>query len=426
MPDDDRLQLDLVSRRNRELEAMIAVAGLSVRNAPLAEIEQEAVVQVEKLLSADSVALCLATDDGKSLTLAAGTGMSEATRKKAGEIRFGLLWKVFQSGVPLVDNDLPSREGVRRDLMEGGVTVHSTIAAPLTARGRVVGTLSACSYRPRTFLPEDATLLSTVGAQLAAVIENARLREELLSQKDLTEILLAAATAFGRATSLDELKEAMLEALQHATGEETVAILAFDEERDVGWIAAISNVPAAALPMLRGRMWGPGNAAFTRLRTARAPVVLSAGEIQEIDREAWESTRPAGLLLVPLFRQQSFFGAVSVNLSRDSAPDARMMSLVEGVAALGAASMSNLELWGLTERRAALSASLLRTAHELAGERDPEAILRIATRQARTQLQSQGALAVSDTPEGMRVEATDGECGLPPGPAPGSAGLLAA
>lgn len=399
---------DLIRRKNRELEALNSVAELGIRNVPVHDVLEAAVRKVQELTGTDSAALCLADEAGKALSLEAGTGISAETRKKAGEIRFGLLWKVFQTGQALVENDLQARSEARRDLMEKGVTVHATVAAPIVSRGRVIGTLSACSYRPRTFGAEDASLLGTLGAQLGAVIENARLKDSQREQREVAEVLLAAATAFGRARTVDELAEAMLDAVTHASGRSVASLLLYDEDRDTLTCLAMCGVEDAARAVMIGRTWGPNNPPTIALRTRRRTLIVAAEEGRRLDEKAWDSTSPGCIALLPLFQQARLLGAIAVNFDSEDQAAPETIAVLEGLAGLCAASLANLNLWGVAERRAALGATLLAAGQELSASRDPERVARIAAARAMELLGSEGASVWLESPAGLKAEAQEG------------------
>ncbi len=398
----------VIQRKNRELEALNAVAELGIRSVPVQEVLEEAVRKMQMLTGTDSAALCLAGEDGKSLTLSAATGISDDVRRNAGQISFGLLWKVYQSGQALVENDLAARSDARRDLMEKSVTVYATVAAPIVSRGRVVGTLSACSYRPRVFSPEDAALLGTLGAQLGAVIENARLIEAQREQKEVSEILLAAATAFGRARTVDDLGDALLEAVAIASGRPANSLLLYDEDRDTLTLVAISGVDDAARSILVGRTWGPNNPPARWLRTERRTLVLSAEEGRKLDPDAWDSTSPGAIVFLPLFQQEHLLGAIAVNYDSTAQATPRAIATLEGLAGLCAASLSNLNLWGISERRASLGSMLLAAGQDLAVSREPDRVVRSTAALARKLAGTTAAWVWILSPSGMKAEGHDG------------------
>ncbi len=56
--------------------------------------------------------------------------------------------------------------------------MHPMLIVPMKSKGVVIGTLCVAMRRPRTFLPDEIDLLSTISGQIASALTNARLYEE--------------------------------------------------------------------------------------------------------------------------------------------------------------------------------------------------------------------------------------------------------
>jgi signal transduction histidine kinase len=92
----------------------------------------------------------------------------------------GLAGKVFETGVPLLSNDVPKEEGhLLRVPQQTGYPAFTMITVPLrTLGGRRLGILQALNKRQGRFGSDDLELLTIVATQVATTIENARLHEE--------------------------------------------------------------------------------------------------------------------------------------------------------------------------------------------------------------------------------------------------------
>lgn len=95
-----------------------------------------------------------------------------------------LNWTVAESGEPLYVPDMCSDPRVYR-LHDN---IGSGIYAPLTARGRVIGVLSAHRSAAGAFGPEDLDVLTVVARYLAGAIEVARLHEQLRELANTDEL----------------------------------------------------------------------------------------------------------------------------------------------------------------------------------------------------------------------------------------------
>jgi signal transduction histidine kinase len=67
---------------------------------------------------------------------------------------------------------------------EGG---RQGVSVPLMAKGRLVGAMQLLTSRPRTFSPEQRSLMAAVGQQVGVAVENARLYEQAKQAAALAE-----------------------------------------------------------------------------------------------------------------------------------------------------------------------------------------------------------------------------------------------
>jgi len=117
-----------------------------------------------------------------------GSRGQEAGSRKRGELyrlplsgEKGIIAAVARSGDPLYVPDV--REDPRYVAVRA--TTRSELAVPLKAQEHVIGVLSVESAELDTFSPADARLFSTLAAQAAVAIENARLHEQ--ARQEITE-----------------------------------------------------------------------------------------------------------------------------------------------------------------------------------------------------------------------------------------------
>ncbi len=93
------------------------------------------------------------------------------------------------------------------------------MGAPLRARGRIIGTVTAARCRPgQGFTADDLKLLEELGERAAAAIENARLHREAVNARARAEQLYRFAQAVVAADRVDVVFDAALTALEAAVG----------------------------------------------------------------------------------------------------------------------------------------------------------------------------------------------------------------
>ncbi len=160
----------------------------------------------------------------------------------------GLSGKVIATGEPLL---IHGAENVRE---AGGVTYgdlgtpQSILAVPMRLGDRVIGMLSAQSYRPGVYTEEDKQILSTFANQAAVAIQNGRLFAEtqrlaeelerrvvertaaLEREKRNTEILLSVLSEVTASLDLDRALNRTLALLNDAVGAEQGTIMLLDVE----------------------------------------------------------------------------------------------------------------------------------------------------------------------------------------------------
>lgn len=130
---------------------------------------------VQKILSADAVALLEYDGRKKSLTTAMARGDIPPSLLSV-ELVPGddVPGYVFSSGQPATLRDMhPGMRGIAGDAAANDL--RSLLAVPLLARGRPIGVLMVFSVDPSSFTDEDASMLQTFATQAALAIDTARL-----------------------------------------------------------------------------------------------------------------------------------------------------------------------------------------------------------------------------------------------------------
>lgn len=130
---------------------------------------------VQKILSADAVALLSYDDRARVLKATMGRGELPGTFMSL-ELRPGedLPGQVFSRGEPVALRDLRAGMGGLSG-MAAEVELRSMLAVPLLARGRSIGVLIVFSMLAGAFPDEDVSVLQTFAAQAALAIDTARL-----------------------------------------------------------------------------------------------------------------------------------------------------------------------------------------------------------------------------------------------------------
>lgn len=142
----------------------------------LDELQKRAVAEVAATLEVKRASILMLSEDGDSLVLTAGLGV---TKSDIGLRRFGrgrgLAWTVIESGRPLIVNE-PSKHP---DYEPGLIPDESLLLVPLPSKTGWLGVLAVSSKLDGgEFSSKDEKLLTTIAQQMGAVWENARLYRE--------------------------------------------------------------------------------------------------------------------------------------------------------------------------------------------------------------------------------------------------------
>ncbi len=136
--------------------------------------------------------------------------------------------------VALVEPDGRLRVRVSHDALAevpGVEGMTATISAPLTVRGRAIGTVTASRVREgQAYTDEDLRLLEELSERAAVAIENSRLYEETMGAWARTEELFRFAHAVVAADRIDVVYEAALASIEATLETKRTAILTFDAD----------------------------------------------------------------------------------------------------------------------------------------------------------------------------------------------------
>jgi signal transduction histidine kinase len=197
------------------LNELAAAAGSTLDRDELLDGSLQAVI---RHLRFDRALILLADDERGVLTGGRSIGVSPEMTAAVAALALPLertvsqLVQLYHAEGPLlfrdVDQDPDERNRHFAEMME----VTSFLGTPLVSKGRTVGILAVDNRASgRDVRPGDGPLLYTVGSLIAAAIENARLYEEVESQKDALERRVVERTA-ALAAAIEEAQAARVAA----------------------------------------------------------------------------------------------------------------------------------------------------------------------------------------------------------------------
>ncbi|MBN1375080.1 MAG: PAS domain S-box protein [Dehalococcoidia bacterium] len=163
----------------RRLATLNTISNALSQYLDPAKVIETAVEMVGEVMEVEVILVYTIDPMKNDLVLTAYEGISSDSAKELDQVKLGegFNGEVAATGevmlVPDASNDPRlTRPAVIRNKM------HPMLIVPMKSKGAVIGTLCVAMRRPRTFLPDEIDLLSTIAGQIASALTNARLYEE--------------------------------------------------------------------------------------------------------------------------------------------------------------------------------------------------------------------------------------------------------
>ena len=168
-----------VADRTKELATLNAIAAQVSHSLDLEEILNNALDEVLEAVNMDAGQAFQLEEETRTLIPIAHRGLSEPFIRSTTRLPLssGLAGEAAKREVPVVGYLADYPEGELRNLLdqEGLQTV---ISVPLIAQRRMVGAMNLGSRTLRSVMPEELSLLASIGQQIGIAVENARLYEQ--------------------------------------------------------------------------------------------------------------------------------------------------------------------------------------------------------------------------------------------------------
>jgi anti-sigma regulatory factor (Ser/Thr protein kinase)/putative methionine-R-sulfoxide reductase with GAF domain len=159
--------------RLRDLQS---VTDAALSYLPLEQLLSELLARVVEIVSADTAAILLLDDEGRTLVARAAKGLEEEVERGVRvPVRAGFAGRVAATGEPVIIEDVDLAEIHNPILRERGL--RSLLGVPLMVEGAVIGVLHVGSLRRRRFTDDDIDVLQRAGDRAALAI-NSRLADQ--------------------------------------------------------------------------------------------------------------------------------------------------------------------------------------------------------------------------------------------------------
>jgi serine phosphatase RsbU (regulator of sigma subunit) len=328
-------------RQSVELErsrALVAVVGQAIAQLSLAHTLETAIARIAELLGAERLAVYLLEPDEGRLLEAAGRGLAGPHTRVAEHLVALARGPLRGHEAMLIDDAAsdPRLAPVREQLAETGI--EAAIGLPLRVHEDLTGLLAVYPERGRTLSSDELALMTALAGQLAVVVQNARLHEQV-KQRDSERLqaleaeqqasrtlrsLYEISRTFAQSLSLETTLEALVSTFAELLELDAVGIRMPDERgeslvmqamyvRDERMTEAVETIlrrPQPFSPRLRGLFAGG------------RPLMLDPGIALELGG--------AYGLLVPFLDRGSTTAIIPVSTSTDVLGTLTLVSLDPG------------------------------------------------------------------------------------------------
>jgi serine phosphatase RsbU (regulator of sigma subunit) len=213
-------------RQSVELErsrALVAVVGQAIAQLSLAHTLETAIARIAELLGAQRLAVYLLEQEGGRLLEAAGRGLA-GPHTRVAERLIELARGSLRGHESILTEDATADlrlAPVREQLAETGI--EAAVGLPLRVREDLIGLLALYPQRGRMLTPDELALVTALAAQLAVVVQNARLHEQVKQRdSERLEALEAEQQASRTLRSLYEISRTFAQSLSLQTTLEAV------------------------------------------------------------------------------------------------------------------------------------------------------------------------------------------------------------
>jgi len=246
--------------RTQELEALFKIA--SILNQPMT-FDEKANQVLEELLrisQVDRVTLRVSDEEIQGLRLVSSAGRADMGNPEYVPFDHrGISGLAFQQGNPVVVNDYASHPLAQPSSVQKGLG--SLVSLPIVAGSQTLGVINIAAREPHSFPPDRVKLLTAIGEQLGALLENARLSEELQASTEEMAVVDEVARIITSTLDIDQVYEQFAAEVKKLVDFDCARISIIDSDNNELKLAHVSgqagSFPAGASVPLEGTVSYP-------------------------------------------------------------------------------------------------------------------------------------------------------------------------
>jgi diguanylate cyclase (GGDEF)-like protein len=344
-------------RRNRDLQALNAVALAVNRSLSLEEILQGALAGLLDGLGLVSGLVHLVDLRTGDLVLRGWRGLPAPPPERLRRVAPGpsWLWRALEQDEPFLLSDGAGPDGL---VLAGGGPAQAVGAIPLRFQERRLGVLTIVGHRGGVLTVEETVLFAGIGRHVAIALENSRLYTETQRKAQEFEALYEVSRAMASSLELQDILGRIVSAVSSLLGTQAMSLMLLTPDgRNLSLAAGTSLFREAPPPSEEGE--APTHPSLAAIRDRRPVVVPDLAS----DRTFGPWLQPAldagysAFLTVPLIVQDRPLGCMNLHRTERRRTERRgfradEIQLVATFAGQAAVSIENARLFEATRQMA--------------------------------------------------------------------------
>lgn len=297
---------------------LLEINNAVVSSLDLGELVKRISACLRRIVNHHSAVLLLHDEDSNALRAHALESESEAEKPSPGyllKIEGTPSGEAFTTGKTVVfdRDDLARYPNTLMLSMPHTSGVRSGCSVPLVLKGRTLGVLTLLSEEPENFDPETVQLIEQATAQIAIAVENARVYDQVVHEKDRFEMLLDASNALSAVLDLRDVLKITSSILRRNIRHKYAGIGLYDPELDRFRILALDD--PANMFQEEGQYFPAVDTPDELAIKTRRPVLRQRLDLAEFRSPFVKLAYDAGLrsvCIVPLISRGKPIGILSV------------------------------------------------------------------------------------------------------------------
>ncbi len=335
-----------VAQESRALHG--AVADL-LQTLDLAEVLNRLADRLQRLADPDLIWVALRGPDGAyEIPLARGIAPDALLPLAAGALAEGADAWALEHRRPLRIADYERHARRRPEIRHvcGSGRVRAALIVPLLAGGEPLGTVTLTKGIPDFFTPYQERIVTTLAAQAALAVNNARLYEAAQRNLARVEAVQQLARIAASGEDLAAVQQTVIDLAVKVLGADRGVLAVYDEERRALTGAAFHNVPAEEAAAWRTAVPGDHWRTYASARAIREMQPVPIHDRRDLPGAPPELPPGASrsVLAVPMSVQGRPLGTVAVGRTDLHTWTAPEIDLLQALASEGAVAIENARL----------------------------------------------------------------------------------